>query len=152
MTQNTNDWGAALAGALETWRIKNDYRFYLSTQSRQRLSHVHPDLKRVVERAIELTEVDFGVSEGLRSKRRQEELYKAGASKTMNSRHLTGHAVDLVAYVGHDISWAWPLYTQISYAMKKAAAELEIPITWGGDWKEFKDGPHYELRWGDYPA
>lgn len=127
-------------------------KFHLSGQSLQRLSRVHPELQAVVKRAIQITRVDFGVSEGLRSEERQRELFEAGASQTMASRHLTGHAVDLVCYVGHNISWDWPLYTKVSWAMKKAAAELDVKITWGGDWKEFKDGPHYELTWKDYPA
>jgi peptidoglycan L-alanyl-D-glutamate endopeptidase CwlK len=127
------------------------HKFHLGVQSLQRLSRVHEDLQKVVKRAIQLTTVDFGVSEGLRTAHRQKELFEAGASQTMASRHLTGHAVDLVCYVGHDISWDWPLYTKVSWAMKKAAAELGTPITWGGDWKSFKDGPHYELPWKDYP-
>ena len=74
--------------------------FHLGTRRRARLEGVHPDLVRVVERAIELTEVDFTVLEGLRNVSRQKELVAAGASQTMNSRHLTGHAVDLGALVG----------------------------------------------------
>ncbi len=119
--------------------------FVLSTKSRQRLAGVHPDLVRVVERAIALTPVDFVVTEGLRTVARQKTLVAAGASQTMNSRHITGHAVDVAALVGREVRWDWPLYAQISTAFKKAAAELGIPIIWGGDWKSLKDGPHFEL-------
>lgn len=126
--------------------------FRLSQKSIDRLSGVHPDLVAVVKRALEITEVDFAVLEGVRSRARQEQLFKQKATKTMNSRHLTGHAVDLGAYVGGSIRWDWPLYYQIADAMKAAAAELEIPLTWGGDWKTFPDGPHFELPWAQYPA
>lgn len=126
--------------------------FRLSQKSLDRLSGVHPDLVAVVKRAIEITEVDFEVLEGVRSKARQEQLFKQKATKTMNSRHLTGHAVDLGAYVGGSVRWDWPLYYQIADAMKAAAEELDVPLTWGGDWKTFPDGPHFELPWADYPA
>lgn len=126
--------------------------FRLSQKSLDRLSGVHPDLVSVVKRAIEITECDFAVLEGVRSRARQEQLFKAGASKTMNGRHLTGHAVDLGAYVNGSVRWDWPLYYKIADAMKQAAAELEVPLTWGGDWKSFPDGPHFELPWDEYPA
>lgn len=125
--------------------------FKLSQKSIDRLSGVHPDLVSVVKRAIEITEVDFAVLEGVRSLARQEQLYAAKATTTMNSRHLTGHAVDLGAYVGQ-IRWDWPLYYKVADAMKKAAAELKVPIEWGGDWKKFKDGPHFQLPHKEYPA
>ncbi len=126
--------------------------FRLSQKSLDRLSGVHPDLVAIVKRAIEITEVDFEVLEGVRSKARQEQLFKQKATKTMNSRHLTGHAVDLGAYVGGSVRWDWPLYYQIADAMKAAAEELDVPLTWGGDWKTFPDGPHFELPWAQYPA
>ena len=126
--------------------------FKLSQKSLDRLSGVHPDLVAVVKRAIEITEVDFAVLEGVRSKARQEQLLKAGASQTMRSRHLTGHAVDLGAYVGGSVRWDWPLYDKIALAMRAAALELQVAIEWGGDWKSFKDGPHFQLTWEEYPA
>lgn len=126
--------------------------FKLSERSLRKLEGVHDDLVKVVKRAIEITEVDFAVTEGLRTKQRQEELVKAGASKTMKSRHLTGHAVDLAAVVGSEIRWDWSLYPKIANAVKKAAYELDVPIEWGGDWKTFKDGPHFQLTWEEYPA
>lgn len=125
--------------------------FKLSQKSLDRMSGVHPDLVAVVKRAIEITEIDFTVLEGVRSVARQEQLFKAGASKTMKGRHLTGHAVDLGAYVGGSVRWDWPLYNKIAIAMKAAAIELQIAIEWGGDWKTFKDGPHFQLTWEVYP-
>lgn len=125
--------------------------YNLSKKSRDRLSGVHSDLVKVVERAIEITEIDFAVLEGVRSKTRQEQLVKAGASQTMRSRHLTGHAVDLGAYVAGSVRWDWPLYHKLAVAVKQAAAELQIPIEWGGDWATFKDGPHWQLPWKEYP-
>jgi peptidoglycan L-alanyl-D-glutamate endopeptidase CwlK len=123
----------------------NSHKYKLGQRSRERLQGVHPDLVRVVERAIELTSVDFTVLEGLRTTERQKMLVAAGASRTMNSRHITGHAVDLGAYVDGQVDWSWPLYERIAEAMKLAAKELGVAITWGGDWRTFKDGPHYEL-------
>ena len=125
--------------------------YTLSKKSRDRLVGVHQDLVKVVERAIEITEIDFAVLEGVRSKTRQEHLVKAGASQTMRSRHLTGHAVDLGAYVAGSVRWDWPLYHKLAVAVKQAAAELQTPIEWGGDWTTFKDGPHWQLPWKDYP-
>lgn len=124
--------------------------FSLGSKSLANLAGVHSDLVAVVKRAIKLSQVDFRVQQGLRSKSEQELLVKKGASRTMNSRHLTGHAVDLVALVAGEVRWDWPLYHQIAKAMKAAAKDLNVPITWGGDWK-FKDGPHFELSWKHYP-
>ena len=126
--------------------------YVLSKKSLDRLSGVHHDLVEVVKRAIKITEVDFTVLEGVRSKARQEQLVKAGASQTMRSRHLTGHAVDLGAYVAGQVRWDWPLYHKIADAVKKAASELNVPVEWGGDWKTFKDGPHFQLPFKEYPA
>ena len=126
--------------------------FALSIRSKTNLRGIHPDLRRVVERAIQITAVDFAVIEGKRSKERQIELYRTGKSKTMRSRHLTGHAVDLAAWVDGTVNWEWPNYRKIAAAMKTAAAELGVPIEWGGDWVTFKDGPHFQLPWEQYPA
>ena len=123
--------------------------YQLGTKSRERLKGVHPDLVAVVERAIGLSSQDFSVGEGLRSVERQRELYNTGKSKTMNSRHLTGHAVDLFPY---PISWDWDYFYPIADAMKEAAKDLGVEIEWGGDWKGFPDGPHFQLSWRSYPA
>lgn len=125
--------------------------YRLSHRSLERLQRVHPDLVRVVMRAIEITEVDFGITEGVRTIEKQREYFAKGASKTMNSRHLTGHAVDLVAYIGAEVRWDWPLYHKLAAAMKAAAKELGVAIVWGGDWISFKDGPHFELDRRVYP-
>ena len=118
--------------------------FVLSARSRARLTGVHPALTAVVERAVALTPVDFMVTEGLRTLTRQAELVRAGASRTLNSRHLTGHAVDLAALVDGAVRWDWPLYPRIAGAMKAAAAERGVALIWGGDWR-MRDGPHFEL-------
>ena len=122
----------------------------LLPRDRARLEGVHRDLVRVVERARQA--VPFIVTEGLRTQARQRELFNKGASTTMRSRHLTGHAVDLAALVGQEVRWDWPLYDALGAAMKRAAAEEEVAITWGGDWPRFRDGPHFELAWDRYPA
>jgi len=130
--------------------------YYLSKRSRLNLSHVHPDLCIVAFRAIQITKVDFSITEGIRTVERQKVLFESGASKTMNSRHIPGtnglgHAIDLAAYVNGEIRWDWPLYDKIADAMELASEELQIPIVWGGGWTSFKDGPHYELPWSEYP-
>lgn len=117
----------------------------LNVRSEKNLTGVHEDLVKVVRLAATKTEVDFIVTEGLRTKERQAQLVKAGASKTMNSKHLTGDAVDLAAVVGGEVRWDWPLYHKLAKAMKDAAKELGIQLQWGGDWRTFKDGPHFEL-------
>jgi len=117
--------------------------YKLGTRSMQSLSGVHPDMVAVVKRAIEITEVDFTVIEGIRNINRQRELLKAGKSTTMNSRHITGHAVDMVPW---PVDWEdLERFETMSEAMKEAAEELNIPIVWGGDWKSFYDAPHFEL-------
>jgi len=122
--------------------------YRLSQRSMQNLSGVHPDLVNVVKRAIEITEQDFSVIEGVRNIDRQRKLVAQGKSQTMNSRHLTGHAVDLAPY---PLSWDWEYFYPIADAMKDAAEELEVDLEWGGDWKSFPDGPHFQLSWGSYP-
>jgi peptidoglycan LD-endopeptidase CwlK len=147
--------------------------FKLSQRSLDRLDGVKPQLADVVRRAIELTKVDFGVTEGLRTEERQKELVAKGASQTMKSKHLTGDAVDLVAYLGSQVQWEISLYDEIADAMRTAAVEEGCPIRWGCAWhidniedydgtmeeamneycdlrrsqgrRIFLDGPHFEL-------
>lgn len=126
--------------------------YVLGKRSKQRLEGLHADLVAVVELAITKTSIDFTVLEGMRTVERQRELVAKGASTTMNSRHLDGHAVDLGAYVDGTVRWDWPLYHKIADAMKEAALELKVDMDWGGDWKSFPDGPHFQLRWGTYPT
>lgn len=125
--------------------------YKLGPRSQMRLKGVHPDLVKVVERAIEVTTVDFTVLEGLRDPARQKVLVDSGASQTLNSRHITGHAVDLGAWVDNQVDWSWPLYFKIAAAMKEAAKQVGVPIEWGGDWRTFKDGPHFQLPKKEYP-
>lgn len=125
--------------------------FTFSARSHRNLKGVHPDLVRVMHRAIEITALDFMITEGLRTEKRQRELMAAGASRTMNSRHLTGHAVDVAVLVGREVRWDWPLYAQLAGVIKYAASKENVPIIWGGDWPRFRDGPHYELDRKVYP-
>ena len=125
--------------------------YALSEHSLKRLQGVHPDLVAVVRLAITLTAQDFRVIEGLRTRERQRYLVEKGASKTMNSRHLTGHAVDLAPIVDGQVSWDWKHFYPIAEAMKQAAKIKSVPIEWGGDWAKFRDGPHWQLPRGKYP-
>jgi len=122
----------------------------LDNRALRAIADVHPDLAKVVRRAAYIAPLSFTVTEGVRSLARQRRLVAAGASRTLRSRHLTGHAVDLAAKVGGQIRWDWPLYERLAAAMKAAASELHIPIEWGGDWK-MRDGPHFQLTWETYP-
>lgn len=119
--------------------------FILSQKSLRRLEGVNPDLIKVVKRAIQITPIDFIVVEGLRTKERQAYLVEKGASKTMNSRHLTGDAVDLAPIVDNKVSWDWKHYYPLAEAIKQAAKEVKVEVEWGGDWTSFKDGPHWQL-------
>tara|TARA_R110000772_G_scaffold7145_6_gene24491 strand:- start:2319 stop:2696 length:378 start_codon:yes stop_codon:yes gene_type:complete len=122
--------------------------YKLGTRSLQNLSGVHPDMVAVVKLAITITDVDFAVIEGIRHIDRQRQLLKAGKSTTLNSRHLTGHAVDMVPY---PVDWEdLKRFEQMANAMQEAADELEVPIVWGGDWKTFYDAPHFELDRKEY--
>lgn len=119
--------------------------FKLSKRSLDNLEGVHPALVTVIKRAIQITPIDFAVIDGLRTIEEQKKLFEAGATKTMNSRHLTGHAVDIAPFVNGRLRWDWPLYHKLAKAVKEAAAEDNIKIVWGGDWATFPDGPHFEL-------
>jgi peptidoglycan L-alanyl-D-glutamate endopeptidase CwlK len=121
----------------------------MTPRDKARLSGVHPDLVAVVEAARQ--QVPFIVVEGMRTRERQAQLVKSAASRTMDSRHLTGHAVDLAPMIGGTVSWDWPLYHRLAKIVKVAAAQENVPIVWGGDWRTFKDGPHWELPWKQYP-
>jgi peptidoglycan L-alanyl-D-glutamate endopeptidase CwlK len=139
----------------------------LGQRSLSRLEGVHPDLVRVVKKAAALSDLDFTVLEGLRTLDRQRKLLAQGASKTLNSRHITGHAVDLGALVGGEVRWDWGLYLKLGEVMRAASLAEKIPIRWGGTWKllsaingpitakilsrSFPDGPHFELPSASYP-
>lgn len=125
--------------------------FIFGAVSLKRLEGVHPDLVRVMKLAISRSPVDFSVIEGMRTLATQKKYFAAGATRTMNSRHLDGHAVDIAPYVGGKIRWDWPLYYQIAPVVKQAAKDLNVSIEWGGDWRSFKDGPHWQLPFNKYP-
>jgi hypothetical protein len=124
----------------------------LNARSVERLRGVHPDLLKVVERCAANGRVTFQVSEGLRTAARQAELVKAGKSQTQNSRHLTGHAVDLVVLnPDGTANWDFPKYTALHVEMAFAATECKVPIEWGGNWPKLRDGPHFQLPFSTYP-
>lgn len=128
----------------------------LSEKSLTKLSGAHPDLQKVIKRAAALSSIDFTILEVQRTLARQKELVAKGASKTMNSRHLPGadgksRAVDIAPLDGGQVSWAWPLYFKLAPIIKQAAKDVGVPIEWGGDWKSFKDGPHWQLPFKAYP-
>jgi len=147
--------------------------FQLSSRSLTKLEGVQDELHLVISKAISITSIDFGVICGIRTKDEQRELVNKGASQTMKSRHLTGEAVDLMAYLGSRGSWELNLYDNIADAMKEAAIESDVSIKWGAAWnvpdirdwsgsmeeamnyyiderrsqgrRPFIDGPHFEL-------
>ena len=106
----------------------------MSQKSLDKLITVEPKLQSVVRRAIELTKVDFGVIEGIRTVERQEELVAKGASKTMKSKHIEGRAVDLMAYIDGRGCWELNVYDEIADAMKQAAIEADVGLVWGAAW------------------
>lgn len=148
--------------------------FRLSQTSLSRLEGVKPELVAVVKRAIEITEVDFGVTQGLRTLEQQEEYVRIGKSQTMKSKHLTGDAVDVVVYIGSNISWELNLYDNVADAFAQAGRDLGVKLRWGAAWnvsditkwnstmedammhyidtrrsqgrRPFIDGPHFELN------
>ena len=108
--------------------------FKLSTRSMSRLEGISPDIIGVVTEAIKLTRVDFGVTCGIRTVEEQKKLVDSGASQTMKSKHLEGRAVDLVAYVGSNVSWQLNMYDDIADAMAMASRKLDVPLKWGAAW------------------
>jgi len=125
--------------------------YAFGSRSLSRLKGVHPDLVKVAHLALSYSPNDFLITEGLRTRARQKELFEAKASKTLNSRHITGHAIDFAVLIGGKVRWDWPLYGPVADAFKRASKELNIPIIWGGDWKSLRDGPHIELDRRKYP-
>lgn len=146
-------------------------KFRFGRKSLQELEGVHLGLVAMCHRALELSAVDFSVHDGLRTSEEQQALVAVGASETMNSKHLTGDAVDLVPYVNSMLRWEWGPIFKVAEAVRQAAQELKIPIVWGAAWdlnftqttdspelimqqysnriiakgrKPFLDGPHYQ--------
>lgn len=124
--------------------------FVFSQKSLKNLQGVHPDLVLLVKRALDISTIDFSVLEGLRSPARQQDVINLGKSWTKNSRHLTGHAIDVGVVIDRHINWYYPWYEKLHKFFKQASDELKIAIEWGGEWPE-RDGGHYELAWEDYP-
>lgn len=152
--------------------------FELGARSLSELQGVHPDLIAVVKRSIQLTVQDFSVHDGIRTLDQQKKMVESGTSQTLDSRHLSGHAIDLVPYVNGKLRWEWEPIYRIADAVRQAARELDITLRWGGAWdidftasedrpedlvadyaarrkkagrKAFLDGPHYELPKALYP-
>jgi peptidoglycan L-alanyl-D-glutamate endopeptidase CwlK len=125
--------------------------FALGQRSKDRLNGAHPDLVKVIEEAIKESPLDFSVTEGLRTKERQKVLFDTGKSQTMNSRHITGKAVDIAVIRDGEVTWDFKYYQLVAEHIKEVAKELGIDIVWGGDWQSFKDGPHFELHRSVYP-
>jgi peptidoglycan L-alanyl-D-glutamate endopeptidase CwlK len=132
----------------------------LTPTSLSRLKGVHPDLVRVVNRCAadwKDAETGFIVTCGVRTLEEQKVLKAKGASKTLRSRHIPAangfsHAVDLACTIKGAVRWDWPLYDRLAVRVKAAAKAEKVPLEWGGDWKTFKDGPHYQLPWASYPG
>lgn len=125
--------------------------FAFGSRSLRRMSGIHPDLRKVMDRAITITDMDFTVLEGLRTLAQQRKYYSIGKSRTMKSRHLTGHAIDIAPLVDGKVTWDWAIYDRFAPVVKQAAQDVGIKIEWGGDWN-WRDGPHWQLPWRDYPA
>lgn len=117
-----------------------------NVRSQEHLIGVHPDLVKCAQMALERSTIDFEISEGVRSLERQKELVEAKKSLTMHSYHLEGKAIDVYALSGGKISWNFHFYVLINDAFQSAAKELGIKVTWGGNWKTLKDGPHYQIE------
>ena len=121
-------------------------KWKLSQRSRDRLVGVHPSLQILMKAALEESPLDFGITEGLRTLETQKLYFENGKSQTMNSKHLKGLAVDIAVYVDGKVTWNLEHYKTVAAHIKKVALDLKIPIVWGGDWKSFIDGPHFELK------
>lgn len=118
----------------------------LSQKSLDRMAGVDTRLCAVIGAAAAICPLEFRVTEGLRSKERQAMLYQAGKTKTLNGEHCKGRAVDIAVIIDGKADWTWANYKRVAAAVKAAAAQLQIPVEWGGDWETFKDGPHFQLR------
>src|SRR5690349_12688391 len=115
----------------------------LDQRAERNLKGVHPDLVKVVRRAAEITAVNFTITEGQRDAKRQKKLVAKGGLAC---------AVDVGALIDGKLRWDWPLYERLAVAFKQAAHDVGIPVEWGGDWRSFKDGCHFQLPWQKYPA
>lgn len=131
------------------------YRF--SERSYRNLRQVRPELVAVATLALDhLGRVggpDFVVTDGVRNVDQQRRLVEEGKSQTMDSRHLTGHAIDIAAFdENYEVTWEAEPYQWIAEAFKRAADQLGVAIEWGGDWETFTDMPHFALDREQYPT
>ena len=125
--------------------------YSFGTRSLKKLEGVHPDLVRVMSEAITNSPYDFAITEGLRTMLRQQKLYEEGKTRTLRSRHLTGHAVDIAVYNNGTITWDMKCYETVADHIKAVALLNDVPIEWGGDWISFRDGVHFQLSREQYP-
>lgn len=114
-------------------------------RSTSNLIGVHKDLVNVMRESIKESPHDFIITQGLRTAAQQKELFDRGASRTLISRHLTGHAVDIAIIQNGKAVWEFPLYQEVAGHIKDVASAMEVALVWGGDWRGLRDGPHYEL-------
>ena len=135
--------------------------FTFNERSDRLLMDAHPDLQRLTRRALSVSEVPFQVHEVARTLEKQKEYLAKKLTTTLKSRHIprkkqdggngVSHAVDVHPLINGEAKWDWPLFTAINKAFKLASKQLGIPYEWGGDWKTFPDGPHFQLPWASYP-
>jgi len=127
---------------------KNNFKF--SQRSIDNLKGVNDELVEVCHLALSLSDIDFGVSEGLRTLEQQKEYVAQGKSQTLNSKHLSGDAIDVYAYVGGSVSWDVKYYIKIAEAFRQAAKQKEYPIRWGGSWTVLNSEPSASVAYNDY--
>lgn len=120
--------------------------FNFSKASLDKMNGVDSKLVNLMKEAIKDSPYDFGVTEGIRTLERQKELFAQGKTKTLKSYHLVGKAVDVKVYVNGEITWDFKYYKEVADHIKEVAKKLGYVITWGGDWKKFKDGPHFQIE------
>ena len=117
-----------------------------SERSKAKLATVDIRLQNLMNVAIKESPFDFSITEGIRTLKRQKELVAQGKSKTLKSHHLTGKAVDIAVWVNGKVTWDFKYYKEVADHIKEVARKLGYVITWGGDWKTFKDGPHFQIE------
>jgi len=120
--------------------------FSFSKASLNKMNGVDSKLINLMKEAIKESPYDFGITEGIRTLKRQKELFAEGKTKTLKSYHLTGKAVDIAVWVNGKITWDFKYYKEVADHIKEIARKLGYVITWGGDWKTFKDGPHFQIE------
>lgn len=120
--------------------------FSFSKTSLDKMNGVDSKLVNLMKEAIKNSPYDFGITEGIRTLERQKELFAQGKTKTLKSYHLVGKAVDIKVYVNREVTWDFKYYKEVANHIKEVAKKLGYVITWGGDWKKFKDGPHFQIE------